>query len=79
MTSSYRLDLRPEFARVILQWNEFEPYPKAYSTGNQISSRLLSFKNANALLMLPEKTNELLEVKEGEVVNAMLLNFFQNV
>ncbi|XP_033219028.1 gephyrin isoform X2 [Belonocnema kinseyi] len=79
VTSSYRLDFRPEFARVTLQWNKFEPYPKAYSTGNQVSSRLLSCKNANALLMLPEKTNELTEIEEGEVVDAVLLNFFQNV
>ncbi|XP_058797567.1 gephyrin [Phymastichus coffea] len=79
LTSKYVLDSRPEFARVILEWSDGEPYPKAYSTGNQISSKLLSCKNANALLMLPGKSAQLTELAEGELISAMLLGFNQHV
>lgn len=77
--SRYILDPRPEYARVILVWSENETYPKAYSTGNQISSKLLSCKNANALLMLPAKTDQQQEITEGSLLSAMLLNFNQHV
>ncbi|XP_074112128.1 molybdenum cofactor synthesis protein cinnamon [Cotesia typhae] len=75
VSSSYKLDPRPEYARVILQWSDPEKIPVAYSTGNQISSKLLSCKHANALLMLPGRTDECKDVKEGESVPAMLLGF----
>jgi molybdopterin biosynthesis enzyme len=69
------LDSRPEFVRVILKWSENNIYPKAYSTGNQISSKLLNCRNANALLMLPEKNLLQEELDKETVVNAMLLGF----
>ncbi|XP_015109659.1 gephyrin [Diachasma alloeum] len=78
LTSSYKLDSRPEYARAILMWSEEDPMPKAYSTGNQISSKLLSCKNANALLMLPGRTDDRGEMLAGDVVQAMLLGFQQN-
>ncbi|XP_057328865.1 gephyrin isoform X1 [Microplitis mediator] len=77
LTSSYKLDLRPEYARVILQWTDPDKIPVAHSTGNQISSKLLSCKNANALLILPGRTDERKEIKEGDTVPAMLLGFSQ--
>ncbi|XP_054011304.1 gephyrin [Hylaeus anthracinus] len=73
LTTSYNLDPRPEYARAILKWNDEDVLPLAYSTGNQISSKLLSCKNANALLMLPGRTKEKSELHEGDVVQAMLL------
>lgn len=73
LTSSYKLDPRPEYARVILKWNKEEPFPLAYSTGNQISSKLLSFKNANALLILPGRTEERKVLNEGDIVPAMYI------
>ncbi|NP_001122752.1 molybdenum cofactor synthesis protein cinnamon isoform X1 [Nasonia vitripennis] len=79
VTSKYVLDPRPEFARVILEWSDDDVYPKAYSTGNQISSKLLSCKNANALLMLPGKSDSQAVLEEGAVVPAMLLGFNQHV
>uniref|UniRef100_A0A0C9RJR3 Cin_0 protein n=1 Tax=Fopius arisanus TaxID=64838 RepID=A0A0C9RJR3_9HYME len=78
LTSSYQLDPRPEYARAILLWSEEELMPRAYSTGNQISSKLLSCKNANALLMLPGRTADRREMNEGDIVRAMLLGFHQN-
>lgn len=75
LTSSYKLDPRPEYARVILKWFDEQTYPKAYSTGNQISSKLLSCKNANALLMLPGKTQTQAALKEGDIAQAMLLGY----
>lgn len=71
--ASYNLDPRPEYARAILQWNNTDILPLAYSTGNQISSKLLSCKNANALLILPGRTAETSELHQGDIVQAMLL------
>lgn len=75
LTSSYKLDPRPEYARVILEWNNDKELPLAYSTGNQISSKLLSCRDANALLMLPERTEEKKVLNEGDTVPAMLIGF----
>ncbi|XP_076756902.1 molybdenum cofactor synthesis protein cinnamon [Xylocopa sonorina] len=77
LTSSYDLDPRPEYARAILQWEDMLGLPSAYSTGNQISSRLLSCKSANALLMLPARKPETTALQAGDVVEAMLLGFMQ--
>lgn len=73
LMASYNLDPRPEYARAILQWNNTDILPLAYSTGNQISSKLLSCKNANALLILPGRTAETSELHQGDIVQAMLL------
>ncbi|KAK2588351.1 hypothetical protein KPH14_004366 [Odynerus spinipes] len=75
LTTSYKLDPRPEYARAILKWRDEKDYPKAYSTGDQISSKLLSCKNANALLMLPGKTQARATVNAGDTVQAMLLGY----
>ncbi|XP_051164081.1 molybdenum cofactor synthesis protein cinnamon [Leptopilina boulardi] len=77
ITFSHQLDVRPEYLRVILQWNDSDPYPQAYNTGNQTSSRLLNCKSANALLLLPGKTEEIMLIKKGDLVKAMLLNINQ--
>lgn len=53
-------------------------YPQAYSTGNQISSKLLSCKSANALLMLPAKSEQRSKLRSGDVVPAMLLGYDMN-
>ncbi|KAG5324111.1 CIN protein, partial [Acromyrmex heyeri] len=74
LTSSYNLDPRPEYARAILKWNDKETLPMAYSTGNQISSKLLNCNDANALLMLPERTAEKEVLNEGDVVPARLIS-----
>ncbi|CAL7941421.1 unnamed protein product [Xylocopa violacea] len=77
LTSSYDLDPRPEYARAILKWDDILAQPLAYSTGNQISSRLLSCKSANALLMLPARKPGNTALHVGDVVEAMLLGFMQ--
>ncbi|XP_076237734.1 molybdenum cofactor synthesis protein cinnamon [Calliopsis andreniformis] len=77
LTSSYNLDPRPEYARAILKWNNTDTLPLAYSTGNQISSKLLSCKDANALLMLPGRTMNRTQLREGDVVSAMVLGLSQ--
>ena len=68
------MDPRPEYARAILKWNDKETLPMAYSTGNQISSKLLNCNDANALLMLPERTAEKEVLNEGDVVPARLIS-----
>lgn len=65
------LDERPEFKRVSLiqkgnQW-------MANLTGDQISSRIRSFINANSLLILPGKTAECPELPAGSNVEAILI------
>lgn len=68
---SIRLDVRPEFVRAIIDYSEDEPV--ASLTGNQRSSRLMSVKDANALIFLPAKSTNLSEIKSGSKVKAILL------
>lgn len=77
MTTSYKLDPRPEYARAVLKFGGSNGYPKAYITGNQISSKLSSCKSANALLMLPGITESKSSLSENDVVKAILMNTVQ--
>lgn len=70
-----KLDSRPEYHRAILtieQNAEGSNKFIAHSTGYQRSSRMLSLRGANALLELPAKTSG--DLKEGDIVNAMLIS-----
>lgn len=67
------LDPRPEYHRAALAWLPDNPVPKAISTGNQISSRLLSFSSAKCLLMLPGRTEQLQVLPKGTLVDALVL------
>lgn len=66
------LDPRPEYHRAVLSWSEDCTLPVAKSTGNQISSRLLSLQGANALLVLPPATAETKSLPAGTVVTALV-------
>ncbi|XP_012215540.1 gephyrin [Linepithema humile] len=74
MSSYYALDERPEYVRATLKWEIFDHYPIAYITGNQISSKLLNCKRANALLKLPKRTKSQLALQEGDFVPAILIS-----
>lgn len=67
------LDLRPEYHRAVLSWLPDSLVPKAVSTGNQISSRLLSFSSANCLLILPGRTKQLEVLPAGTQVDALII------
>ncbi|TSW08322.1 Gephyrin [Bagarius yarrelli] len=73
LSCDVKLDPRPEYHRCILTWHHQEPLPWAQSTGNQISSRLMSMRSANGLLMLPPKTEQYVELHKGEVVDVMVI------
>eukprot|EP00644_Phytophthora_capsici_P012202 jgi/Phyca11/550651/estExt2_Genewise1Plus.C_PHYCAscaffold_380107 len=63
LTHPIKLDAeRPEFHRAHLEWDSKQHKFLATSTGRQISSRLLSCRNANALLCLPTGT----EIRDGD-------------
>ncbi|KAH6926541.1 hypothetical protein HPB50_019748 [Hyalomma asiaticum] len=66
------LDPRPEFHRAVLSWSKDSALPIARSTGNQISSRLLSFQGANSLLVLPAATAETKALPAGSAVTALV-------
>nr|KAG5691638.1 hypothetical protein BaRGS_023809 [Batillaria attramentaria] len=68
-----KLDPRPEYHRAVAAWLPGDDVAKATSTGNQISSRLLSLKEANVLLRLPPKSEEVTMIQEGEVVDAIVI------
>ncbi|KAE8891880.1 Molybdopterin biosynthesis protein [Phytophthora fragariae] len=76
LTHPIKLDPeRPEFHRANLEWDGKQHRFLATSTGRQISSRLLSCRNANALLCLPTGT----EIRGGDAVPALVLdNTFGN-
>lgn len=65
------LDPRPEYHRAVLSWTSGESTPTVKSTGNQISSRLLSCSSSNCLLILPS-TQECSKLPSGSVVDAIL-------
>ncbi|KAG7380662.1 hypothetical protein PHYBOEH_011345 [Phytophthora boehmeriae] len=67
---------RPEFHRANLAWDIKQHKFLATSTGRQISSRLLSCRNANTLLCLPTGS----EVRDGDAIPALVLDVsFGNV
>ncbi|KJE90677.1 gphn protein [Capsaspora owczarzaki ATCC 30864] len=68
-----RLDTRPEYHRVTLTYNHHKGKFVAASTGSQCSSRLLSVRSANGLLILPPRTTALADLPVGYEVDAMLL------
>ncbi|KAG8232680.1 hypothetical protein J437_LFUL009927 [Ladona fulva] len=68
-----KLDPRPEFHRVLLSWKPGISIPIARSTGNQISSRMLSLASANGLLILPPRTEEKTYLPAGSEVDAMVV------
>ncbi|KAF4315742.1 hypothetical protein BBO99_00009370 [Phytophthora kernoviae] len=71
LTHPIKLDAeRPEFHRANLAWDIKQHKFLATSTGRQISSRLLSCRNANALLCLPTGS----EVRGGDAVPALVLD-----
>lgn len=69
-----QLDPRPEYHRVTLCWKPGDELPIAYSTGNQMSSRLLSLASAQALLRLPDRTEELQCLPQNCLVDALILS-----
>uniref|UniRef100_H3ASQ8 Gephyrin n=1 Tax=Latimeria chalumnae TaxID=7897 RepID=H3ASQ8_LATCH len=73
LSCDVKLDPRPEYHRCILTWHHQEPLPWALGTGNQMSSRLMSMRSANGLLMLPPKTEQYVELHKGEVVDVMVI------
>ncbi|XP_032231491.1 gephyrin isoform X2 [Nematostella vectensis] len=73
LAKSVRLDPRPEYHRAVLSWQPDDPIPVAQSTGSQCSSRLLSMRTANALLVLPPRSDELIEIGSGSIVDALIL------
>lgn len=73
LSSTISLDPRPEYHRATLCWAPGEDFAMAYSTGNQLSSRLLSMASAQALLKLPPRTEQIKSISEGSLVEALLL------
>ena len=73
LSSSVTLDPRPEYHRVNLKWHHGYHVPTATSTGGQCSSRMLSMRSANALLVLPPKSDEQTVLPIGTIVQAMLV------
>lgn len=61
---------RPEYLRVLITWERYQNCFVAESTGNQISSRLLSFRSANGLLVLPQQLGIL---PTGTAVDALII------
>eukprot|EP00300_Choanocystis_sp_HF-7_P036931 c52890_g1_i1.p1 GENE.c52890_g1_i1~~c52890_g1_i1.p1 ORF type:complete len:436 (-),score=99.20 c52890_g1_i1:85-1335(-) len=71
ITSEIRLDPeRPEYHRVVLTWSDEGHCYHAVSTGFQRSSRLLSLRSANGLLVLPAQPGTL---QPGTLVKALIL------
>ena len=61
---------RPEYHRVWLKWDDGRGALVAKSTGGQRSSRLLSMRSANALLLLPQGSGV---VPAGSLCTALLI------
>lgn len=77
MTEDFTLDPRPEFVRAVFvppTRSDTTVVPSAVLTdSNQMSSRLLSNRQANLLLMLPQRTQDQTMVRAGDIVQAMVI------
>lgn len=69
--TSKSLDPRPELVRAVIQYGD--DFPIARLTGNQISSRLMSVKDANALLLFPGRSDTCKTIENGTKIQAILL------
>ena len=68
---SIRLDpQRPEYHRATMWWDYESHCFYAQSTGSQASSRLLSMRSANALLVLPQASDTL---QSGDTVSVLVI------
>lgn len=67
------LDARPEYHRVVLSWKSGDLVPSALSTGSQCSSRLLSMRTSNALLVLPPRSDDLTRIEAGTIADALII------
>ncbi|CAG5134813.1 unnamed protein product, partial [Candidula unifasciata] len=69
------LDARPEYHRAVLTFDKGEVAPTAHTTGNQISSRLLSMSSASVLMVLPPISDTLSCIKKGSLVDAIVIGY----
>ncbi|XP_029675323.1 gephyrin-like isoform X2 [Formica exsecta] len=65
---------RPRVAWTVLKWNDQDNFARAFNKENLVSDKLSSSQAANALLMLPQKTEDLKEMYPS-FVPALLINF----
>ncbi|KHJ88115.1 hypothetical protein OESDEN_12094 [Oesophagostomum dentatum] len=72
LAEDINLDARPEYRRAWLQHGG--NLPVAISTGNQISSRLMSLSGATVLLRIPSKTDVCPKLKAGEGVEELIVS-----
>lgn len=76
ITKSLKLDpQRPEYHRATIRWDQGSHCFIAESTGAQASSRLLSMRTANALLLLPQESGV---IEAGSLVPAFIIGNFAN-
>lgn len=69
-----KLDPRPEYRRVVLDWCQDDGIPLAKSTGDQISSRLMSWREANGLLILPSSKDHSGPIPCGTLVKTLVVS-----
>lgn len=69
-----KLDPRPEYRRVVLDWSVEDGIPRSKSTGDQISSRLMSWREANGLLILPSQVKHSSPIPRGSLLKAMIVS-----
>eukprot|EP00029_Vermamoeba_vermiformis_P008311 TRINITY_DN3849_c0_g1_i1.p1 TRINITY_DN3849_c0_g1~~TRINITY_DN3849_c0_g1_i1.p1 ORF type:complete len:426 (-),score=130.06 TRINITY_DN3849_c0_g1_i1:558-1835(-) len=76
ITKALKLDpQRPEYHRATIRWDQHSNCFIAESTGAQASSRLLSMRTANALLLLPQESGV---IESGSFVPAYIIGAFAN-
>lgn len=69
------LDSRPEFSRGILTFGPGLHTPEVeLIAGGQASSRLLSVRDANALVMFPQRSSSKTQIFDGEAVSVILID-----
>ena len=75
LDADVELDRRPEYHRAVLDWQHpVDVVPLAISTGNQLSSRLLSMRAADVLLKLPGASDVCQRLNKGDIVDAVVIS-----
>uniref|UniRef100_A0A5S6R129 molybdopterin adenylyltransferase n=1 Tax=Trichuris muris TaxID=70415 RepID=A0A5S6R129_TRIMR len=71
---SYELDPRPEYVRALYTTDGgSKPWHAKIFDRNQSSSRLMSIRHTNMLLILPPRTADRVRITAGDIVRAMVI------
>lgn len=74
LSQEFIFDARPEYHRCVLDYSRENDIPTATSTGSQCSANIQSMAKANALIIVPQESENKSSYTSGEVASVMLID-----